>query len=121
MLDDELFICSRLKHLIVIRGRNLYPHDIELVVDLANPAVRPGCTAAFHHETDEGEVLVIVSEVVEDADHEEVAGDIRRAIVAEFDVNPEVLLVGAWAVPKTTSGKLQREAARRLWLEQRDG
>lgn len=119
VLDDEVFICSRLKHLIVIRGRNLYPHDIELAVELASDAIRPGCTAAFHHEMPEGEVLVVVSEVVEDADQEAVTRAIRTAIVDEFEVVPEVLLVGAWTVPKTTSGKLQREAARALWLERR--
>lgn len=117
VFQDELFICSRLKHLIVIRGRNIYPHDVELCAELSHPAIRPGCTAGFDHDMPDGEVLVLVCEVQEGADADEVVTAVRRAVGDEFDVSPEVVLVPAWTVPKTTSGKLQREAARALWVE----
>src|SRR4029077_2284192 len=65
----ELFVTGRLKDLIIIRGRNLYPQDIELTVERSHPALRPGCGAAFSIELGQEERLVVVHE------HERSAND----------------------------------------------
>ena len=61
--DGELFITGRLKDLIIVRGRNHYPQDIELTVEKSNSAIRPGCGAAFAVEINGQEKLVVVAEV----------------------------------------------------------
>ena len=63
MLNDELFVTGRLKDLIIIRGSNHYPQDIELTVDRSHQALRPSCGAAFSVEVASEERLVIVQEV----------------------------------------------------------
>ena len=62
LAEGQLFITGRAKDLIIIRGRNIYPQDIELTVERAHPAIRPGCSAAFSVEENGEERLVIVSE-----------------------------------------------------------
>ena len=64
--DGELFVTGRLKDLIIIDGRNVYPQDIELTVEQSHPAIRPGCCAAFSVDVNEGrpqERLIVVAEV----------------------------------------------------------
>ena len=63
MRDGELFVTGRLKDLIIISGRKIYPHDIELTVEQSLPAIRPACCAAFAVDGPDGEQLVIVAEV----------------------------------------------------------
>ena len=63
MHQGELFIAGRLKDLIIIRGLNHYPQDIELTVETAHPALRLGCCAAFSIEVDGEERLAVVQEV----------------------------------------------------------
>lgn len=60
---NELFICGRLKDLIIVRGTNHYPQDIERSVESAAPRLRAGCTAAFSCDNESGESLVFVAEV----------------------------------------------------------
>ena len=61
--DGELFVTGRLKDLIIIAGRNLYPHDIELTVEQSHPAIRTGCCAAFSVNVADEERLVVVAEI----------------------------------------------------------
>ncbi|CAM3106872.1 amino acid adenylation domain-containing protein [Corallococcus sp. ZKHCc1 1396] len=117
--DGELFVTGRLKDLIIIRGRNHYPQDIERTVESSHPAIRPGCTAAFSIELEDEERLIIVTEVdrraVETAgvDLESLAQGIRQAVAAGHDLQARgVVLLGPGAIPKTSSGKIQRFAAR---------
>lgn len=118
-----LFISGRLKDLIIIRGLKHYPQDIELTVERAHPAVRPGCAAAFSVEQDCSEQVVIVAEVaarqggtLSEAQLSQVLGAIRIAVTAAHHVAPaSVTLVAPGVVPKTTSGKLQRYACRDAW------
>ena len=113
----ELFVTGRLKDLIVIRGRNHYPQDIEHTVEQSHVALRQGGCAAFSVETDEGERLVVVQELersyVRSADVGEVAKVIRRAITEKHEVQVHaVVLVRTGSVPRTSSGKIQRRASR---------
>src|SRR5204863_3056531 len=111
--DNELFVTGRLKDLIIIRGRNLYPQDIERTVEQCDPALRRGGTAAFSVDIEGEERLVVIQELQRRAspNFDEVIGRIRQAVIEEHEIRPHVLmLVEAGSIPKTSSGKLQRRA-----------
>jgi acyl-CoA synthetase (AMP-forming)/AMP-acid ligase II len=122
---NELFVTGRLKDLIIIRGRNLYPQDIELTVERSHPALRPGCGAAFSVEVGQEERLVVVQELertesVADlpAETVEAIGEaIRLAVAQEHEAQVyQVALLRAGSIPKTSSGKIQRRACRAALL-----
>jgi acyl-CoA synthetase (AMP-forming)/AMP-acid ligase II len=120
MSEGEFVICGRAKDLIVIHGRNLYPQDIELAAEFAHEAVRSGGTAAFSIDDGGHERLVVVAEVNGEPDEDEVHRAVTSAVLREFELNVEdVLLVEPFKVPKTASGKKQRSATRRLWSDAR--
>jgi acyl-CoA synthetase (AMP-forming)/AMP-acid ligase II len=121
----ELFVTGRLKDLIIIRGRNLYPQDIELTVERSHPALRPGCGAAFSIELGEEERLVVVQELERNATDtpppaetvEEIGDAVRRAVAEEHEAQvQQVVLLRAGSIPKTSSGKIQRRACRAALL-----
>ncbi len=117
----ELYCTGRLKDLIIIRGRNHYPQDIELTAQQSHPALRSEATAAFTVEGEDGhERLVIVQELErrQDKHAAEAIQAIRRAVAREHDlVVDAVALIRAGSIPKTSSGKIQRHACRRAWLD----
>ena len=113
----ELFVTGRLKDLIIIRGRNYYPQDIELTVDNSHPAVRIGCGAAFVIEIDGKEQLVITQEVkrsyLRKLNVEEVTKAIRNKVSQEHELQPyAVVLLKTGSIPKTSSGKIRRHACK---------
>lgn len=120
--DGQLYVTGRLKEMVILAGRNLYPQDVERAVQLVDPAFGTGAGAVFAVETDR-EHLVAVQEVRPGA----VAGDLRTLacgvqslIGKEFGVPAgNILLVRPGTVRKTTSGKIQRTLMRRLFLEGR--
>ena len=117
----ELFVNGRRKDLIIIRGRNLYPHDVEQTVEQTHPALRVGCGAAFSIDVDGEERLVAVQEV-DRANRtqagDEVAESIRRRVADEHEVPLHALvLIKTGTIPKTTSGKIQRSLTRQMFLE----
>jgi len=118
--EDELFVTGRLKDLIIIRGRNHYPQDIELTVERSHPALRPGCGAAVAVEVAGDERLVIVQEVERqhrNVDLDVVAGAVRQAVAAAHEVHAyAVVLLKPGGIPKTSSGKVQRHACRSGYL-----
>jgi acyl-CoA synthetase (AMP-forming)/AMP-acid ligase II len=126
-LDDagELFITGRIKELIIIRGINHYPQDIERTVQDSDPALRQNGGAAFSVPDETGdETLVVVQEVERTHRHAvdagEIVGRIREAVANEHEVFARhVVLIRPGTLPKTTSGKIQRGVARQFWLEQR--
>ncbi|MGH3368861.1 MAG: phosphopantetheine-binding protein, partial [Nocardioidaceae bacterium] len=118
MHEGELVICGRLKELIIIRGRNLHPQDIELTCRQTHPPLAGLAAAAFSVERDEEERLVVV-QGIDDAtsarigDLEELAAELARAITSTHEVDVHaVLLVPLAEVPKTASGKVRRTACR---------
>ncbi|MBD3305670.1 AMP-binding protein, partial [candidate division KSB3 bacterium] len=120
--DGELFITGRLKDLIIIRGRNHYPQDIELTVERSHPNLRPGCCAAFSTQVDGEERLVVVQEVERTAirklDVEEVAAAIRQAVAEEHELQVyAIVLLRTGSIFKTSSGKIQRKTCRTAFLE----
>jgi amino acid adenylation domain-containing protein/thioester reductase-like protein len=120
---DELFVTGRIKDLIIIRGRNIYPHDIEATVVGCHPALRPDGCVVFSIEAPDGEQLVIVQEVDTkrpNADLDEIIAAIRIVVTDKHDLNVDhVYLTKAGVVPKTTSGKIQRQACRSMLIESR--
>ena len=119
--DGELFVTGRLKDLIILRGVNHYPQDIELTVQRSHPRLRPDCGAAFTLEEDDGrESLVIVQEVERGrtANHEEIFMAIQRAVAAEHEIPVDrIVLIKAGSVPKTSSNKIQRHACQKGLLK----
>lgn len=116
----ELLVAGRMKDMIIVRGDNYYPQDIERTVEESTPGLRPGCGAAFSVEVEDGpELLAIVQEVSEDVtDHELVVSSIERAVIEKQEVKPDaIVLVGSRTIPKTSSGKIQRMATRRALLD----
>ncbi|MFH8368353.1 beta-ketoacyl synthase N-terminal-like domain-containing protein [Streptomyces sp. NPDC018031] len=116
--DGLLCITGRIKDMIIVRGRNLYPQDIERTVEGVDPVFRPGCTAAFAVESDGAERVVVVQEVrQDDVDAERLGPAVAAAVAAEHDVPLHALvLLRNRAVPKTSSGKIARRAARHGYL-----
>lgn len=118
--EGELFVTGRLKDLIVLHGRNLYPQDVERVAEGSHAAVRRGCTAAFSIDHEGEERLVVAAEVDEAAAGDarlEVARAIRRAVAEQCGAAVhEVALLRPRTIPKTASGKLQRQACRGAYL-----
>ncbi|HLO85985.1 MAG TPA: beta-ketoacyl synthase N-terminal-like domain-containing protein [Nostocaceae cyanobacterium] len=119
--DGELFITGRLKDLIIIRGRNHYPQDIELTTEKSHPALRPHCGAAFAVTIDSQEKLVVVQEVersfLRKLNADEVFAAIRRAVAEEHDLEIyQILLLKTASIPKTSSGKVQHHACRADFL-----
>ena len=114
MHDGELFVTGRHKDLIIIRGRNHYPQDIETSVKSCHPAFESEAAVAFSIDVDEEEHLVVVQEVnrhYRSLDINEVAPLIRRCIADEHELSPyAIVLVKQNGIPKTSSGKVQRRA-----------
>ncbi|MGV9883860.1 MupA/Atu3671 family FMN-dependent luciferase-like monooxygenase [Streptomyces sp. NPDC003006] len=119
--DGELFVSGRIKDLIILRGVNHYPQDIELTAFRTHPALRHNSGACFTVPVDGGEVLVITHEAertARDADVREVAAAVRAAVVEDHQVSPYAFaLVRPGRLPRTSSGKIQRHAARRQFLD----
>ena len=116
--DGELFVTGRLKDLIIIRGRNHYPQDIELTVERCHAALRPGCGAAFSVMLEGAERLVVVHELEPRRETEAPLAieAVRAAVTEEFEVQTHaVVLVRAGSIAKTSSGKIQRHACRAMF------
>jgi amino acid adenylation domain-containing protein len=115
----EVFVTGRLKDVLVLRGRNHYPQDLELSVERCHPGLRPGCGAAFAVEVDGEERLALVQEVSGKVTGEAdaVLSRIRAALAEEHGVAAHaVVLISAGSLPKTSSGKVQRRACREAFL-----
>lgn len=118
--NGELFVTGRVKDLIIIRGRNLYPQDIELTVERSHPSLRTGSGAAFAVDIEAEERLVVVQELEFRAkpNVEEVTTAIRQAVTEEHDIQVYgVVLIKPGSIPKTSSGKIQRRACKAKFLD----
>jgi len=121
LVDGELFVTGRMKDLIIIRGRNYYPHDIELTVEQSHPSLRPGGGAAFSIDVNGAEQLIVAQEVerqhLRNLDSQSVIEAIRQAIAEHYDLRVHaVTLIKTGGMPKTSSGKIQRHACRTSFL-----
>ncbi|OIN80231.1 thioester reductase domain-containing protein [Mycobacterium malmoense] len=121
LYEGELFVCGRSKDLIIVRGVNCYPSDVEAVVERSAAQVRDGCVAAFSVEREDSEALVVVAEVRDEGARPNVLPDAKalaRAIRRHCHVDPHtIVFVPPRSIPKTTSGKIRRAHTRQLWLD----
>jgi polyketide synthase 7 len=122
MNGGELFVLGRLKDLIIIRGRNVYPQDIEATAEASHPGVCKRGVIAFSVEHEGEERLVIVAEAVREQrtrlKADEVGEAVYRAVASDHGVPLlELVLVKPASTLKTSSGKLQRRATRQAYLD----
>ncbi len=120
--SGELFITGRAKDMIIVRGINYYPQDIESTVYNSHPALRRHFGAVFSVPDESGEKLVLVQEVERSQrrglDTEEIKACIREAVANEHEVALDsIVLISPGEIPKTTSGKIQRSLTRQMWLQ----
>ncbi|KAA3647729.1 MAG: amino acid adenylation domain-containing protein [Chloroflexi bacterium] len=119
--DSEVFITGRLKDLIIIRGRNHYPQDIEFTVEQSHEALQPDSGAAFAIDVDGEEKLIVVHELERkhrDVNVDAVLPAVRRALAENHEVQLHALvLIRTMSIPRTSSGKIQRHKTRQQYLD----
>lgn len=120
-VNGQLFITGRVKDLIIMGGRNLYPQDLERLAEEAAPALVPGGSIAFSVAEESGERLVLAAEVrrteVRKVDPQNILQAIRSAMFkCEGVALSEVVLLRPGALPRTTSGKPRRSTCRNDYL-----
>jgi acyl transferase domain-containing protein/acyl-CoA synthetase (AMP-forming)/AMP-acid ligase II/acyl carrier protein/SAM-dependent methyltransferase len=122
--QGELFVVGRMKDLIIIRGVNYYPHDLELTVARSHEAFQSDATAAFAVEGSNGEELVVVQELqrlrtgASSTELHVMLETIRTSLGVDHGIRPAaIVLVGPRGVPRTSSGKVRRRACREAYLD----
>lgn len=118
LLDGELHVTGRSKDVLVHRGVNHHAHDVESAAVSGNPAVRPTAAAFMVDDPEPLVVLTVERPPAQAATDEETAQDLRRRVLERMGVRLDtVVLCPPRAIPKTTSGKVQRALTRELLLE----
>jgi fatty-acyl-CoA synthase len=116
LVDGSLYICGRIKDIIIIRGRNFYPTDIEWVVSEL-PGVRRGNVVAFGVDVEGEEQLVICAEAFQ-SDAAGLTDQITQAIAAQVGLSVhKVEIVPQGSLPRTSSGKPQRRKTKQMFLD----
>ncbi len=119
LAGSELYVTGRLKDLIIVRGVNRYPQDIEFTVERVSDKIAPQAVGAFAVDLAGRERLIVVAEVERTRrdDWSDVIDAVRKAVAAEHELPPDaVVLVRFGSIPKTSSGKIQRHACREEFL-----
>jgi thioester reductase-like protein len=116
--DAELYICGRSKDMLIVRGLNYYPQDIEALVE-EDDRVRKGCVAAFACEGESRETLVVVAELKTPHRVPDARGLNRKLLQGLGVAATSFVFIKARTIPKTSSGKLVRHLVRDRWLEGR--
>lgn len=119
--NGELFVSGRIKDLIIVRGRNYHPHDIEAAAEASVNCLNTGCSAAFALPGEDGEQLVLLAELtrgrLKQSDFRCELAAIRARLSDECGIQPDVIaLLKPGAVLKTTSGKIRRSACREAFV-----
>ncbi len=118
--EGQLFVAGRVKDLIIVRGVNRYPQDIEQTVEDCHESIQSSAAAAFADDQGPRERLIITVEVqrsLED-DWNPVIQAIRRAVTTVHEIPPDaVVLVRHSSLPRTSSGKIQRHACLKAFRE----
>jgi thioester reductase-like protein len=115
--DGELFVCGRIKDMIILRGQNYYPQDVEAVVEKASGLIRANCVAAFQIHEDSEPALAIVAEV---RSLKALPDPLKIAAAVRNNLNVEVALISfiaPRAIPRTSSGKIMRHKTKHMWLQ----
>ncbi|HQF56092.1 MAG TPA: AMP-binding protein [Fibrobacteria bacterium] len=123
VVDGEVYVAGRKKDLVIVRGRNIHPHDVEFAANSV-PGVHPGRVVCFGIPDEIGgsEDLVVLAELEEDGNRESILRAIAAKIEDETGTLPaKVLAVPSGSLIKTSSGKLGRDRNRELYLQGRFG
>jgi fatty-acyl-CoA synthase len=120
LADGEVYVSGRIKDILIINGRNYYPQRIEWLVDEL-PGIRKGSTVVFTRPGASSEEIVVAAET-RDRDEAALKATIISKVSEEFSLSvSDVALVAPGALPKTSSGKLQRRKTREQYLTGRLG
>lgn len=117
--DGELYVTGRIKDVVIIRGANHYPQDLELSASRSHPCLMASAGAAFaiHAEGQERVVIVHEAELQHEASTSGVRSAVRAALAREHGLEVhEIVLIKPRTIPKTSSGKIRRSACRELYL-----
>jgi thioester reductase-like protein len=115
--NGDLFVCGRIKDMIIVRGQNYYPQDIEEVVEKSSGLIRTNCVAAFQIHEDGEPAVAVVAEV---RNPKALPEALKTAAAVRNYLNVEVALISfiaPRAIPRTSSGKIMRHKAKQMWLE----
>jgi len=115
--DGELYVCGRIKDVIILRGQNYYPQDIENVVEKSSSLIRHNCVAAFQIQEESEPALAIVAEVKNPKtlpDARKIAAAVRNYLNVEVAM---ISFIAPRAIPRTSSGKIMRHKTRQMWLQ----
>ena len=131
--QGELYISSRLKDIVIIRGKNYYPHEIEAAIEGSHASLKAGCSAVFSIEHNDEEKLVVAVEIKSDqvagvsdrppgeaelSGFQEVFTGIRNTVTSQFGIMPHaIVLLRSGTIPKTSSGKIQRAGCRSSFID----
>lgn len=118
LAEGNLYICGRRKDLIIISGKNYYPSDVEALL-VSVPGLRQGNAVAFSISAEQVDKLIICAEKSKDSKHsdKDITDVIRGEVLSNLGITvADVVLLPAGALPKTTSGKLQRAKVKELYL-----
>jgi len=117
MHNGELYVCGRIKDMIILRGQNYYPQDIEHVVEKSSSLIRHNCVAAFQVQEESDPALAIVAEVKNLKalpEARKIAAAVRNYLNVEV---AKISLIAPRAIPRTSSGKIMRHKTRQMWLQ----
>src|SRR5271155_4771788 len=115
--DGELYVCGRIKDMIILRGQNYYPQDIENVVEKSSSLIRHNCIAAFQVQEDSEPALAIVAEVKNPKalpEARKIAAAVRNYLNVEVAM---ISFIAPRAIPRTSSGKIMRHKTKQMWLQ----
>lgn len=121
LFNGNLYITGRKKDLIIIRGRNIWPQDIEVVAE-TEPEVRPGDAIVFivHNDGEPAVVMQVQCRILAQDRRDYLLRTLSAKIHSEFGLSPEINLVPPHSIPRTSSGKPARAEARKRFLSQRN-
>jgi thioester reductase-like protein len=115
--NGELYVCGRIKDMIILRGQNYYPQDIENVVEKSSSLIRHNCVAAFQVQEDSEPALAIVAEVKNPRtlpEARKIAAAVRNYLNVEVAM---ISFIAPRAIPRTSSGKIMRHKTKQMWLQ----
>ena len=117
--DGEIYIAGRQKDLIIIHGRNIYPNDVEFYIETKFKNLRPGCSAAFPVESQSGEEIGMVAEILDiqsktRTELHRLGMAIAQEIALQFEACVSLIsMIPPRTIPKTTSGKIRRKQCKK--------
>lgn len=122
MYQGDLFITGRMSDLIIIRGKNYYPQDIEQCISKIHPDFEPLAACTFGVEVDGTEELVVLQEIKREAmrrvDKDAMIKQLRQVLLEQFELIPyAIVFLNPFTLPKTSSGKIQHNESRKAFLQ----